>query len=145
MPQELVKHGFVLTTDKAKLQIDVICGFLARSYWGSGRRREAIIRSIENSLCYGIFHDGRQVAFARLVTDLATFAYLCDVFVDEAYRGRGLSKWMMADIMENPDFSDLRRFFLVTKDAHSLYEKFGFKPLTDEEQLGFMSIFKEGM
>jgi GNAT superfamily N-acetyltransferase len=85
------------------------------------------------------------VAFSRVITDLSTYAYLSDVFVDEEFRGQGLSKWMMEAIMANPDFSELRRFTLATKDAHGLYAKFGFKPLSAEENRRFMSILKEGV
>lgn len=145
MHQESTKNEFLLTTDRSKLQIDTICGFLARSHWAAKRPRSTIIKSIENSLCYGVYEAQRQVAFARLVTDYATYAYLCDVFVDEAYRGRGLSKWIMGCIMQNPDLAQLRRFTLATKDAHGLYEKFGFRPLDGEEQRRFMSILKDGV
>jgi GNAT superfamily N-acetyltransferase len=138
-------RDFVLSTDKSKLDLDTICGFMARSHWAANRKRATVVKSIENSLCYGVYHQGRQIAFARLVTDYCTYAYLCDVFVDEEYRGRGLSKWMMGCIMENPDLAELRRFTLATKDVHGLYEKFGFKSLSVEEQRRFMSILKEGV
>ena len=143
--QEYTKGDFLLSTDKKRLDVDAICGFLARSHWAANRKRQTIVKSIENSLCYGVYHGDCQVAFARLVTDYATYAYLCDVFVDESYRGRGLSKWIMDCIMKNDDLSSLRRFTLATKDAHSLYEKFGFKPLSHEEQRRLMSILKEGV
>jgi len=142
-PQEFTKGEFFLSNNKKRIDIDVVCGFLARSHWAANRKRNTVIRSIEHSLCYGIYHDQRQVAFARIVTDYCTYAYLCDIFVDEDYRGRGLSKWMMSCIMENPDLSELRRFTLATKDAHGLYEKFGFKSLSSEEQRRFMSILKD--
>lgn len=141
--QEFVKDDFLLSNDKSKLNIDTIHGFLRRSHWAPNRKRETVVKSIEHSLCYGIYHNQRQVAFARLVTDYCTYAYLCDVFVDESHRGRGLSKWMIGCILENPDLSELRRFTLATKDAHGLYEKFGFKPLSHEEQQRFMSILKD--
>ena len=141
--QEFSKDGFCLSNDKSKLNIETIYGFLSRSHWAANRRPGAVIKSIQHSLCYGMYDDCRQVAFARLVTDFSTFAYLCDVFVDEVYRGRGLSKWMMSCIVSNPDFAELRRFLLATKDAHGLYEKFGFKSLSAEEGRRFMSIFKE--
>ncbi|MFM8314531.1 MAG: GNAT family N-acetyltransferase [Deltaproteobacteria bacterium] len=89
-----------------------------------------------------MYKSDQQIAFGRLVTDYCTFAYLCDVFVDEKFRGRGLSKWMMSCIMKNPDLSSLRRFVMVTKDAHGLYEKYGFKALSAEENRRFMSIMK---
>ncbi len=144
-PQEFTKDDFFLSNDKSRLDVDTIHAFLSRSHWAANRKRETVAKSIEHSLCYGIYHDQRQVAFARLVTDYCTYSYLCDVFVDESYRGRGLSKWMMGCIMDNPDLAQLRRFTLATKDAHGLYEKFGFKPLTGEEQRRFMSILKDGI
>ena len=145
MQQEFTMQEYSLSSDKSKLQLDTICAFLSRSHWAANRKRATVAKSIENSLCYGIYHHSRQVAFARLVTDYATYAYLCDVFVDEEYRSRGLSKWMMGCIMENPDLHELRRFTLATKDAHGLYEKFGFKALSIEEQRRFMSILKDGI
>jgi len=144
-PQEFTKDNYILSNDKSKLDIDTVCTFLWRSHWAANRPRNTVIKSIEHSLCYGIYHQNRQVAFARLVTDYCTYAYLCDVFVGEDYRGQGLSKWMMGCIMENPDLSQLRRFSLATKDAHGLYERFGFERLTGEEQLRFMSILKDGV
>jgi GNAT superfamily N-acetyltransferase len=143
--QEFTRHGFLLSNNKRKLQFAAICSFLARSHWAANRKPETIAKSIENSLCYGIYSGDTQVAFARLVTDYATYAYLCDVFVDEEYRGRGLSKWLMECIMANPDLQTLRRFTLATKDAHGLYEKFGFKQLSAEENRRFMSILKDGV
>lgn len=144
-PQNFTKDYFFISNDKSKLNIDTIHGFLSRSHWAANRKRETIVKSIEHSLCYGVYQENRQVGFARLVTDYCTYAYLCDVFVDEEYRGRGLSKWLMECIMENPDLGQLRRFTLATKDAHGLYEKFGFKPLSDEEQRRFMSVLKDGI
>ena len=143
--QEFTKDDFFLSNDKSKLNVNAVCSFLSRSHWAANRKRATVIKSINHSLCYGIYHNERQVAFARLVTDYCTYAYLCDVFVDDTYRGRGLSKWMMGCIMENPDLSELRRFTLATRDAHGLYEKFGFRPLSNDEQHRFMSILKEGI
>lgn len=142
---EFIKDDFLLSTDKARLQIDAVCALLSRSHWAAERKRSTVVKSIEHSLCYGIYHGGRQVAFARLVTDYATYGYLCDVIVDEDYRGLGLAKWLMGCIMENPDLQELRRFSLATRDAHGLYEKFGFKALSEEERRRFMSILKEGV
>lgn len=143
--QMLSKNGFTITTDKSKLSLDTVCAFLSRSHWAANRKRHTVAKSIENSLCYGVFWEDRQVAFARIVTDYCTYAYLCDVFVDEEYRGRGLSKWMMECIMSNPDLAELRRFTLATKDAHGLYEQFGFKSLSAEESRRFMSILKDNV
>ncbi len=143
------KDNYLLSTDKSKLSLDTIASFLSRSHWAANRKRETMIKSIEHSLCYAIYDQSlsqeRQVAFARIVTDYCTYAYLCDVYVDEDYRGLGLSKWMMSCIMENPDLSTLRRFTLATKDAHFLYEKFGFTTLSQEENRRFMSILKDNV
>jgi GNAT superfamily N-acetyltransferase len=144
-PQEFSKDNFLLSNDKTRLSLDTICSFLSRSHWAASRKRSTVAKSIEHSLCYGVYTGRRQVAFSRLVTDYCTYAYLCDVFVDEEFRGLGLSKWMMECIMGNPDLSELRRFSLATKDAHGLYEKFGFQVLSGEESRRFMSILKEGV
>ena len=125
-----------VTTERARLDLDVIHGFLTRSYWAAGIAREKVARSLEGSLCFGLFVDGRQVAFARVVTDRATFAYLCDVFVLESHRGRGLGKRLIAAVRAHPELRDLRRFLLTTRDAHGLYEQFGFQRVT--ESLGVM-------
>jgi GNAT superfamily N-acetyltransferase len=97
-------------------------------------------RSLDNSLCFGLYERGRQVGFARVVTDRATFAWLCDVFVLEAYRGRGLSKWLIGCVMSHPDLRGLRRLLLGTRDAHGLYERFGFTLLADPAR--FMEVFR---
>jgi GNAT superfamily N-acetyltransferase len=112
------------------MQIDVIHGFLSRSYWSPGIRRDLVEKAIANSLVLGVFEDatGAQVAFARVITDQATFAYLCDVFVVEGHRGRGLSKEMMAALLADERLSTVRHWVLLTRDAHSLYAGFGFEP-----------------
>ncbi|QHL88428.1 GNAT family N-acetyltransferase [Nibribacter ruber] len=124
---------FLLSFDKARLQLDVIHGYLAKSYWSPGIPREVVERAIENSLCVGVYHQEKQVAFARLITDFATFAYLCDVFVLEESRGQGLSKWMLEALQAHPQLQGLRRWLLATRDAHSLYAQFGFTPLPSAE------------
>ena len=116
--------------------------FLAnRSYWATGRPLEVARRSLENSLCFGLHEQGRQVGFARVVTDRATFAWLCDVFVLEAYRGQGLSKWLLECVMNYPALQGLRRVLLGTRDAHSLYERYGFTPLADPTR--FLEVFHQ--
>lgn len=134
------RGDFEVSTDKSRLQLDTIHGFLQRSHWAANRPLETIRKSLKHSLCYGVYLGGNQVAFARVVTDYSTFAYLCDVFVDEAYRGLGLSKWMMEAMLARADLQGLRRFLLATKDAHSLYARYGFQPLTPEEQFRLMGI-----
>jgi GNAT superfamily N-acetyltransferase len=135
---------FVISTDRARLDLDVIHGFLTNCYWAKGIPREVVERSIEHSLCFGIYHEADenssllaeparsgapQVGFARVITDFATVAYLGDVFVLETYRGRGLSKWMTECVMQYPSLQGLRRWILLTRDAHGLYAKSGFTPL----------------
>ena len=115
-----------MSTDPGRLDIGAIHGFLKDSYWARGIPRETVERSLRNSLGFGVYHGDDLVGFARVVTDLATFAYIGDVFVLEAYRGRGLSKWLMECMVEHPDLKDLRRWHLATRDAHGLYAKFGF-------------------
>jgi len=116
------------------MNIDLIHSFLTRSYWAEGISKEIIRRSIEGALCFGVFENDKQVGFARMITDRATFAYLADVFIIEEYRGLGLSKWLMEVIMSYPDLQGLRRLMLATRDAHELYKKFGFTPLNNVDR-----------
>jgi GNAT superfamily N-acetyltransferase len=129
------RAAFVVSSDPGRLDVDVIHGFLARSYWAEGIPREIVERSIRHSLCFGLYEWGRQVGFARVVTDRASYAYLADVFVLEAYRGRGLSAFLMEAVMAHPDLQGLRRFGLATRDAHGLYRKFGFSGLAMPERM----------
>lgn len=130
------RHGeFVVSTDRARLDLNVIHGFLTNSYWARGIPREMVARSIEHSLCFGVYDgSGKQVGFARVVSDFATVAYLGDVFVLESHRGRGLSKWMMECILQHPALQGLRRWILLTRDAHGLYSQFGFTALRSAER-----------
>ena len=126
---------FLLSTDRARLNLDVIHDFLSNCYWAKGIPRETVARSIKHSLCFGIYDgSGLQVGFARVVSDFATVAYLGDVFVLQAYRGRGLSKFLMECIMQHPALQGLRRWILQTRDAHGLYKEFGFTPLKSAER-----------
>jgi N-acetylglutamate synthase-like GNAT family acetyltransferase len=132
---------FTISTDHNKLDLEVIHHFLSvESYWSKGIKREIVEAAIQNSLCFGLYHHNKQIGFARMITDYATFAYLADVFVLESYRGRGLSKWLMTCIMEHPKLQGLRRFMLATQDAHGLYAQFGYEPLPNPER--FMQIFR---
>jgi GNAT superfamily N-acetyltransferase len=132
--QESRKGDFVLSTDRERLELDLIFEFLTNCYWAKGIPRETVARSIENSLCFGVYAQGKQVAFARVISDYATYAYLGDVFVIEEFRGRGLGKWMMECIVRHPDLQGLRRWTLLTRDAHGLYSQFGFCPLRAPER-----------
>lgn len=127
-PREWVCGAFVISTDRQRLDIDVVHRYLTSSYWAAGMPRALLERGIENSLTFGIYHGDRQVGFARVITDLATYAYLSDVFVLEDSRGQGLSKWLMECILAHPDLQGLRRFALFTRDAQGLYERYGFGP-----------------
>lgn len=119
--------GYLFSTDKEKLQFEVIHNYLSNdSYWAEGISPDILKRSIENSECFGIFKDGEQVGFARVITDKATFGYLGDVFVLKPYRGKGLSKRMMEFILKHPELQGFRRWMLLTRDAQELYSKFGF-------------------
>jgi GNAT superfamily N-acetyltransferase len=122
-------EGFSISTDKTKLDLEMICTFLSSAYWASNRSTDTILKSLEHSLCFGLYHHQKQIGMARVITDHATFAYLCDVFVLEDYRGRGLGKFLMQTVLEYPDFTSLRRLILATKDAHGLYQQFGFDEL----------------
>jgi GNAT superfamily N-acetyltransferase len=122
-------EGFSISTDKSTLDLEMICNFLSRAYWASNRSRETVLKSLEHSLCFGLYHQEKQVGMARVITDHATFAYLCDVFVLEDYQGRGLGKYLMQTVLEYPDFTHLRRILLATKDAHGLYQQYGFDGL----------------
>lgn len=127
-------NNITISTDKTRLDLAVIHGFLSRSYWAAGVPVEIVSRAIEHSLCFGVYADEQQVGFARVISDYATFAYLADVFILEAWRGRGLSKRLMREIMNHPDLQGLRRFALVTKDAHGLYRQFGFTELAHPDR-----------
>ena len=130
MKNEWQNGEFTISTDRSLLQIDVIHRFLSeKSYWAKERTLEQTLKAIENSLCFGVYQGENQIGFARVVTDYATFAYLGDVFILSNYRGRGLSKWLMETIVSHPELQNFRRWILATKDAHALYEKFGFAPL----------------
>ncbi|MBL7744933.1 MAG: GNAT family N-acetyltransferase [Chitinophagaceae bacterium] len=130
----VIKGEYSISTDKSRLDIDFIHTFLTRSYWAEGIPREVIEKSVKGSLAFGVYFDDRQVGFARMITDEATFAYLADVFIEEEFRGRGLSKWLMEVIMSYPGLQGLRRIMLATKDAHGLYSRFGFIPVTHPER-----------
>jgi GNAT superfamily N-acetyltransferase len=125
-PYEQTRAPYHLSTDKAHLDIALIHTFLSKSaYWALGRPLALVQKSIEHSLCFGVYEAGQQVGFARVVTDYATFAWLCDVFILETHRGRGLSKWLVECVVAHPDLQHLRRFLLATRDAHELYHRYG--------------------
>ena len=134
------RDGYFISTDPARLDVEAVHAYLTRSYWAGGIPRETVVRALRGSLCFGLFHGTEQVGFARVVTDRATFAYLCDVYVLEGHRGRGLGKWLMGAVMAHPELAGLRRFLLATRDAHGLYAQRGFTPLARPET--FMEIVR---
>lgn len=126
------KNEFSISTDKSKLDIDAIHDFLStKAYWSVNVPRARVKTAIENSLCFGVYKHGKQVGFARVITDFAAIAYLGDVYILEEHRGHGLSKWLIQTIMSHPDLQGLRRWILLTKDAHGLYRQFGWTDIAD--------------
>ncbi len=124
-------HNYEITTDLERMDVGAIHAFLSQTYWSPGIPLALVQRAMANSLCFGVLLQGEQVGFARLITDRATFAYLADVYVLEAHRGRGLSQRIMDHVVAHPDLQGLRRMLLATRDAHALYSKYGFKPLAN--------------
>jgi GNAT superfamily N-acetyltransferase len=125
---------FLLSTDPERLDVNLIHTFLTSSYWAKGIPLETVARSIQNSLCFGVYANRKQVGFARVISDFATYAYIGDVFILESFRGRGLGKWIMQSIIHHPRLQALRRWSLVTRDGHRLYAQFGFTPLESPER-----------
>ncbi|MGE5676857.1 MAG: GNAT family N-acetyltransferase [Pseudomonadota bacterium] len=123
---EWKKGELLVSTDKTRLSLDTICHFLInRSYWAKSRTREQISKSIEKSVCFGVYDGERQIAFARVVTDYSVMYWLCDVFVDEEYRGKGIGKYLVDRVVNHPELEGLNGV-LATRDAQGLYERFGF-------------------
>ena len=137
---ERQRGDYTISTDPARLDVTAIHAFLSRSYWAAGVPRSVVERALAHSLCFGLYHGTAQVGLARVISDRATFAYLADVYVLEAHRGQGLSKWLMETLCAHEDLQGLRRFLLATKDAHGLYAQFGFKPLHWPERV--MEVLK---
>lgn len=136
---ELPDIDYMITTDASKLNVNIIHQYLSEeSYWAKGIPKHVVEKAIANSLCFGLFYKDDQVGFARLITDKATFAYLADVFILKAYRGKGLGKWLMQTIQSHPEVQNLRRWILTTKDAHGLYEQFGWITPPDDYIHRFM-------
>jgi ribosomal protein S18 acetylase RimI-like enzyme len=137
---EAERNGYRLSTDPGRLDLVAVHRFLSTSYWAPGLPLEVLTRAVAGSLCFGVYHGREQVGFARVVTDQATFAYLCDVYVLEEHRDRGLGRWLMEAVTGHPSLQGLRRFVLITRDAHGLYERFGFRPLARPE--GYMEVHR---
>ena len=141
------KDNYSISTDKKKLNIAFIHHYLSNlSYWAEQIPVETVKKAIRGSLCFGVYEEDKQIGFGRMITDKATFTYMADVFIDELYRGHGLSKWLITTMLAHPDMQGLRRLMLATRDAHGLYAQFGFTPLTNPErlmQMVFPDIYKK--
>jgi ribosomal protein S18 acetylase RimI-like enzyme len=134
-PYELQREGgLLISDDPSRIDLDVVYGYLSRAYWCAGIPRPLVERAVQSSLVFGVFAHGKQVGFARVVTDSATFAYLCDVFILEPFQGAGLGKWLVEAVLDHPRLQGLRRFVLATRDAHRLYERYGFRPLANPDR-----------
>ena len=140
---ERKRERFRITTDVEEMDLDAVHAYLTRSYWAEGISKNLVARSIEGSLCFGLLDGSRQIGFARVVSDGATFAWLCDVYVLEEHQGRGLGTWMTRELMTHSDLQGLRRWALATRDAHGLYEKVGFA--APANPAGLMEIARPGM
>lgn len=138
--EPFIEKGFMISTDKKLLDIELIYSYLNNdSYWAQGIPRQRLENAIENSMCFGVYSNTAFAGFARIITDKATFAYLCDVFILPEFRKKDLSKWLMQTIVKHPDLQGLRRWSLATADAHGLYSQFGFSQLSKPQN--WMEIF----
>lgn len=135
------KDDFEITTEFDKIDIDGVCSLLSKSYWANERKRDVIVKSLDNSLCFSLFDQDKQIGLVRVITDCATFAYLCDVIIDESYRHKGLGLWLVTCVFKHPDLQTVKRWCLSTKDAQKFYEKMGFEDLSNPEN--FMEMRKK--
>ncbi|NTU80489.1 MAG: GNAT family N-acetyltransferase [Chloroflexales bacterium] len=131
---EARQGAYLISTDPTLLDLDAVHGALNRTYWGAGRPRELVAQSLAHSLCFGLYHEQAQVGLARVVTDHTTFAWLCDVYILEEHRGNGLGKWLIATVVSHPDLRAIRRIMLATRDAHGLYQRYGFRTLSSPDR-----------
>jgi GNAT superfamily N-acetyltransferase len=130
---ETHRDPFTISTDLSRMDVDAITDMLARAYWAQGRTREVVARCLEHSLPFGLYDGSRQIGLARVVSDFTTFAWLCDVFIHEDYRGHGLGKWLIETVLGHPELQSLKRWMLATRDAHGLYSQFGWASLERPE------------
>ena len=128
------KDRYTISDEPKRLQLEVIVEYLARAYWSNQRPRAIVEKSLQHSLCFGVYENQTQIGFARVISDHATFAYLADVFILESHQGHGLGKWLVQTILEHPDLQGLRRWILATRDAHGLYAQFGFAALENPDR-----------
>lgn len=142
MRTKSIGHRYFISTDKRKLRVRNIHKFLTNSYWAKGIPIEAVKKQIKNSFCFGLYSNSEQIGYARLITDYIGFAYLCDVYIKEGFRGQGLSKRLMEEIINHPKLRNIKTWMLSTNDAHGLYEKYGFKALDKPHKLMLRLKFK---
>jgi N-acetylglutamate synthase-like GNAT family acetyltransferase len=128
---EAYRDAFTISNDPTRLDMDTICDFFTRTHWAKDRPRERTERALANSLVFGVYESGKQIGIARVISDYSTFAFIDDVFIHEDYRARGIGKWLMQNILSHPDLLGIRRWTLVTRDAHGLYKQFGFHSLSN--------------
>lgn len=133
-PFETQRDQFTISTDPTRLDLDAIADLLSRAYWALGRARERLERALAHSLVFGLYDGPRQIGLARVVSDFSIFAYLCDVIIHEDYRGQGLGKWLISSVHKHPELVNVRRWMLVTNDAHGLYSQFGYGLLEGPER-----------
>ena len=131
---EFHRDQFTISTDPSRLDMNAVYDFLSRSYWAQTRPRERTDLAFANSLVFGLYEGSRMIGMARVVTDFSIVAYLCDVFILEEFRGQGLGKWLMQNVLEHPDLKHIRRWLLATDNAHGLYQQFGFEQLPEVEK-----------
>jgi GNAT superfamily N-acetyltransferase len=131
LPFETRRDEYLISTDRSRLDVAALHAYLTASYWSPGIPLATVEKAIRGSICFGMFRDREQVGLARVITDAATYAYLCDVYILEEHRGKALGKWLMQTVVSHPQLQGLRRFTLATRDAHGLYAQFGFQPLAD--------------
>ena len=134
MIHEWQRGPYTVSTDKARIALDLVLDMLATTYWAANRPPKRTIKGIAHSLCFGLYHGDQQVGFARVTTDYATIAYIGDVFVLPAFQGQGLAQWLIACILDHPELQGIKRFLLTTRDAQGLYAKLGFMPLFAPER-----------
>lgn len=134
-PITVTRGEYTISTDPARLDLDVIYGYIYRSYWAAGRPRVLMARALRHSLNFGVYHGAQQVGLARVITDYATYVYLCDVFILEEHQGQGLGKWLIEVVTTHPALQTARRWTLATRDAHGLYSQYGFTPVADPGSL----------
>ncbi len=133
-PITVTRGEYAISTDPARLDLEMIHGYIYQSYWAAGRPREVMARALRHSLNFGLYHGEVQVGLARVITDYAIYAHLCDVFILEDHRGAGLGKWLIEVVLAHPGLQGVRRWTLATRDAHALYARYGFTPLAAPNQ-----------